>query len=88
MLKITCPFCGPRNESEYMHGGPAKPRRADRPAARSDAEWIDYLIVPENPMGPVAEKWWHVRGCGQWVTVTRDTVTHEILGGESDDHVG
>ena len=79
MLKITCPFCGPRNESEFQHGGPAKPTRPDDPASMSDADWIDYLTVPENPLGPVREKWWHVRGCGKWFAVTRNTVTHEII---------
>lgn len=79
MLLIPCPFCGPRNESEFLHGGPAKARRPEDPTALSDAEWIDHLTVPPNPQGPVREHWWHSRGCGQWVTILRDTVTHEIL---------
>ena len=82
MLKITCPFCGPRNESEFVHGGPEKPRRPEDPAALGDADWIDHLTVPDNPMGPLREKWWHLRGCGQWVTITRDTVSHDILDGD------
>lgn len=86
MLLIPCPFCGPRNESEFMHGGPAKKPRPKDPDAVDAAEWVDYLTVPDNPMGPVAEKWWHVRGCGQWVTIWRDTVSHDIVdaGGEDD----
>ena len=78
MLKITCPFCGPRNESEFIHGGPARAPRPEDAQAMSDAEWVDYLTVPDNPIGPTAEKWWHVRGCGQWVIIRRHTVTHEI----------
>jgi len=27
----------------------------------------------------VREKWWHGRGCGQWLELSRDTVTHDIL---------
>ena len=81
MLKITCPFCGPRNESEFLHGGPAKPTRPEDPAGKSDADWVDYLTVPDNPLGPVREKWWHVRGCGKWFAITRNTVTHEIVEG-------
>ncbi len=76
MLKITCPFCGPRNESEFIHGGPKKPRRPDDAGELSDEAWVDYLTVPHNPVGVAEEKWWHVRGCGQWVTVARHTVTH------------
>jgi len=45
-----------------MHGGPVRATRPDSPEALSDAQWIDYLTVTENPLGPVVEKWWHVRG--------------------------
>lgn len=85
MLIITCPFCGPRNESEFVHGGALKPRRADNPEQVDDAAWIEYLIVPPNPIGPLEERWWHLRGCGKWVTVCRDTRTHRILPREAGD---
>lgn len=80
MLVIPCPFCGDRNESEFNFGGPAGPDRPD-PATVSDAEWVDYLTVVPNPLGPVRERWWHVRGCGEWLTIWRDTRTHDIVGG-------
>ena len=86
MLEIVCPFCGARNESEFMHGGPAKRRRPEDPAQSSDAQWVDYLTVPHNPVGPVSETWWHVRGCGQWVTIERHTVSHEITGERDGGH--
>lgn len=79
MLLIPCPNCGPRLESEFINGGPARPRRPDDPGALDDEAWVDYLLVPSNPMGPVKEKWYHVRGCGAWFHITRDTVTHDIL---------
>ena len=85
MLMIPCPFCGPRNESEFAYGGPATPRRPDDPAAVGDADWVDYLTVPDNPVGPVRETWWHRHGCGRWVTITRHTVSHEILDEGHDD---
>ncbi|MDH3634909.1 MAG: sarcosine oxidase subunit delta [Gammaproteobacteria bacterium] len=84
MLKIICPFCGPRNESEFIHGGPLKPRRTDDPGQLSEPQWIEYLTVPPNPIGPIDERWWHVRGCGRWITIRRDTLTHEILESGSD----
>ena len=80
MLLIACPFCGPRDESEFAYGGPALARRPADPDALSDAAWVEWLTVPPNPMGPVEERWWHARGCGRWLTVTRDTVTHAITG--------
>ena len=81
MLMIRCPFCGPRNESEFIYGGPAAPRRPEAPSEMSDEDWVTYLTVPPNPMGPVDERWWHARGCGVWLTIRRDTVTHEIVEG-------
>jgi len=78
MLLITCPFCGKRNESEFIHGGPVGSDRPD-PDAVSDAEWVEYLTVTPNPLGPVQEKWWHARGCGEWFTIWRDTRTHDIV---------
>ena len=79
MLVIHCPFCGPRNESEFMHGGQVKPTRPEIANDMSESEWLDYLTIPVNPVGEVEEKWWHVRGCGQWLNLTRHTVTHEII---------
>jgi sarcosine oxidase subunit delta len=78
MLLIDCPFCGPRNEAEFTYGGPALAPRPDDPGTISDADWVDWLTVPPNPMGPVEERWWHLRGCGSWLTIRRHTVTHEI----------
>ena len=85
MLLISCPHCGPRNESEFQYGGPARIARPDSSNGDTDAmddeQWVDYITVPNNPMGPVDEKWWHVRGCGAWLTLSRDTVTHLIAEG-------
>ena len=78
MLLIPCPHCGPRLETEFVLGGPSRQRRTDNAAALDDAAWVDYLIVPDNPVGPLREKWYHVRGCGAWFTAVRDTVTHEM----------
>ena len=79
MLLITCPHCGQRNESEFIHGGPVRMRRPPDPSALADEAWVDYLTVPNNPLGPVDEKWWHARGCGAWIVLRRDTMTHQFL---------
>jgi len=79
MLLIPCPFCGPRAETEFVYGGPATATRPDPPEAIDDAGWVDWLTVPENGPRPVPEHWCHARGCGLWLTVVRDTATHEIL---------
>ena len=83
MLKISCPFCGSRNEVEFVHGGPLKDQRPDDTSQLEDRVWIEYLTVPQNPLGPVQERWWHVRGCGGWFTLKRNTLTHDIIEDES-----
>ena len=84
MLEIKCTFCGLRDEREFVYGGPAAPPRPKDPDSMADAVWVDYLTVPKNPLGPVLEHWWHLRGCGEWVTVRRDTVTHEVTEGSRE----
>lgn len=83
MLQIPCPFCGPRNESEFSFGGPVGPDRPD-PQTTTDEEWVEYLTVVPNPLGPVQERWWHVKGCGTWLTIWRHTLTHDIVEGPGD----
>jgi heterotetrameric sarcosine oxidase delta subunit len=78
MLLIPCPFCGKRSETEFAFGGPVLPARPD-PASVSDAEWVDHLTVVPNPLGPIHEYWWHVRGCGAWLCIWRDTSSHDIV---------
>lgn len=75
MLFIRCPFCGPREETEFRHGG----QGMAIPAQASDAEWARVLYVRHTPAGPGAERWVHVHGCRQWFHVVRDTRTHAIL---------
>lgn len=79
MLRIECPWCGPREEIEFHCGGQAHLARPDDPAALSDAEWADYLFMRDNPKGLFAERWVHSEGCRRWFNVLRHTVTHEIV---------
>ena len=83
MLSIPCPFCGPRNETEFAHGGAVKARRPDDASDSDEGAWIEYLTVPPNPPGPLREYWWHVRGCGRWFAITRDTCSHDLVDGEA-----
>ena len=78
MLLIECPWCGPREESEFHCGGEAHIVRPLRPEELSDSEWADYLFMRTNPKGRHRERWVHEAGCRRWFNVERDTVTHEI----------
>ena len=83
MLLIQCPFCGPRDEKEFSYGGPVRADRPD-PNTTDDVTWVEYLTIVPNPLGPVQERWWHVRGCGSWTTIWRDTRTHDIVEAPQD----
>ena len=77
MMLLSCPWCGPRDESEFVCGGAT---HIMRPAlAASDAQWAEYLFFRDNPKGLHRERWRHAYGCGQWFNVARHTVTHEIV---------
>lgn len=78
MLLIPCPYCGPRDETEFHYGGAAHVSYPADPAACSDAEWGRFLFVRANPKGPFAERWAHTAGCRRWFNVVRDTLTSEI----------
>ncbi len=84
MLLIKCPFCRERSEIEFVYGGPVGPDRPD-PTICTDDEWLDYLLMVPNPTGPVEERWWHAKGCGDWFTIWRSTVTHEVVDRPGDE---
>ncbi|NMO88515.1 sarcosine oxidase subunit delta [Actinomycetospora sp. TBRC 11914] len=80
MQLIRCPWCGPREETEFHPGGPATvPYPAD-PAALSDADWARFVFVRPNPKGPSREWWAHSAGCRRWFAAERDTRTHRFTG--------
>lgn len=79
MLRISCPWCGPREETEFHCGGQAHLTRPENPEALSDQEWADYLFMRDNPKGLFAERWVHSAGCRRWFNVLRHTVTHQIV---------
>lgn len=76
MLRIPCPHCGVRDETEFSFGGPS---HLTRPAFDvTDAVWTDYLFYRENPKGLHFERWCHSFGCNRWFNIGRDTRTHVI----------
>jgi sarcosine oxidase subunit delta len=77
MIRIPCPFCGPRDHDEFGYEGDAS---VVFPPLDAPAEaWCEavYFAHP-NPSGRVVELWRHSLGCRAFLTVERDTATHEI----------
>jgi methylglutamate dehydrogenase subunit B len=76
MLRIPCPFCGIRDHAEFTYEGDAT---VTYPALdASEADWLAAVFLRENPRGPHAEYWRHLGGCGAFLVVERDTLTHVI----------
>jgi sarcosine oxidase subunit delta len=75
-MRLTCPFCGARDHSEFTYGGDATVVYPDLGAPIE--AWIDAVYLRANPKGPHQERWQHSEGCRLWLIVERDTLTHEI----------
>ncbi|EEB85946.1 sarcosine oxidase, delta subunit [Roseobacter sp. GAI101] len=51
-----------------------------RPAVDAgEAAWDGYVHLRDNPAGQTRDLWQHEAGCGAWLVVTRDTVTHAVF---------
>jgi len=75
-MRIHCPHCGERDRREFYVKGAA----LERPGLDAGLDdWHAYVNLRENPAGVLAELWYHEMGCGAWLSVTRNTATHEIL---------
>ena len=79
MILIPCPFCGPRDYTEFTYGGDADVRRPADPDALNDADWGEYVYMRANPRGPHDELWQHSAGCRRWIAVRRNTYTHDVI---------
>lgn len=77
MMLIRCPWCGPRDHTEFSYLGDATVTRPNEGPGPRPA-WVDYVYLRANPKGPHVEYWHHHAGCRQWVKVARDTVTHAV----------
>ena len=65
MILVPCPYCGPRNASEFRWCGEVKPRPDSNRA--TPEQWRDYLYLKSNGAG-----------CGRYFRTERHTLTNEI----------
>jgi heterotetrameric sarcosine oxidase delta subunit len=80
-MRIHCPLCGTRDRREFYYYGSDDYLRRPEPDAPI-ADWDDHLHLRDNPAGVTRDLWYHENGCAQWLRVTRNTVTHDILATE------
>lgn len=78
MQIFRCPFCGPRDETEFSFAVEAGHPRPEPAGEVTDAAWSAYLYDNASPRGPAREVWLHLT-CGEYFLMTRDTVTREVL---------
>lgn len=75
-MRLDCPFCGLRDEGEFTYEGPVM----DWPALDATrAKWVDAVFMRDQPKGETQELWRHHLGCGSFLEILRNTVTHEIV---------
>jgi heterotetrameric sarcosine oxidase delta subunit len=78
MLAIPCPWCGPRDETEFRCGGQAGIAFPPEPDALTDEAWATYLFYRDNSAGRVRERWCHSAGCRRWFELVRDAQTNAL----------
>jgi heterotetrameric sarcosine oxidase delta subunit len=75
MMLIACPYCGPRAHVEFSY---ERPVEAIVPLSASPEQTAAILYHRANPRGASVELWRHSQGCGAWLRLERDTLTHQI----------
>ncbi|MEX0285280.1 MAG: sarcosine oxidase subunit delta [Paracoccaceae bacterium] len=80
-MRLPCPICGERDRREFYYKGAAE--GLVRPSEEADdTAWDAFLHLRTNPAGVTRDLWYHADGCGAWLVVTRNTVTHEVISAE------
>lgn len=80
-MKIPCPLCGPRDRREFYYYG--SPDYLNLVGQDADLDALDnQLFLRDNIAGQVQDLWYHEGGCAAWLKVTRNTITHAVLGAE------
>lgn len=75
MKQIPCPHCGNRAQAEFVY------ERTKDSVVPLDAEAnlaVSALFTRANPRGVDEEIWRHTHGCGSWMLIRRDRVSHAI----------
>lgn len=65
--------------SEFAYLGDATVKRPAPKKAKTE-DWQNFVYNRQNPRGPHKELWQHNGGCRLVLEVSRDTLSHEILG--------
>ena len=75
---IKCPWCGPRDSSEFVYQGEGGRTRPDQSSTDQSA-WNAYVYDRVNTAGDHDEIWQHAGGCRSHLKIIRNTMTHKVL---------
>lgn len=78
MQIFTCPFCGPRPETEFHFAAELGKTRPDTRKPVSDEDWARYLYSQRNEKGHVREVWMHL-SCAELFVMERDSVSMDVI---------
>ena len=79
MFVITCPWCGPRDQSEFSYGGEAHIPRPTNSHELTDEQWAEFVFMRNNPKGLFRERWMHASGCRKWFNAVRNTANDRFI---------
>ncbi|MDH4072648.1 MAG: sarcosine oxidase subunit delta [Gammaproteobacteria bacterium] len=79
MQSITCPWCGPRAQTEFEYHCDASAVES-RFLEESVSEALERVFIRDDTIGFHQEIWQHVLGCRGWFRLERHNRTHEIRG--------
>ncbi|MFZ1815814.1 MAG: sarcosine oxidase subunit delta [Rhizobiaceae bacterium] len=82
MQLFSCPFCGPRDETEFHFAAEAGKERPEPAPDVSAEQWAHYLYGKDNPRGATREIWVHDT-CGEFFMMERDTVSLDVVRAKS-----
>lgn len=78
MQLFPCPFCGERDEAEFLYLGELGKVRPDTSKPISEADWAKYVHAKRNDMGVAREIWMHLP-CSEAFAMERDSTTMAVL---------
>ncbi len=79
---LSCPFCGPRDETEFHFGGEAGKTRPEPAAEVSGGPWAATSTDREPERPDRARSGCHF-ACGEFFAMERDTLSMTVVAVES-----
>ncbi len=77
MQQLTCPWCGPRSQTEFEYLCDASAIDTDFESESTEMA-LERIFLRDDDIGFHQEIWQHVFGCRGWLKVERHNLTHEI----------